>query len=99
MSTITNTANDAKHNPGIVQIKIKMTLMTLSSSSLSWLWWEVVFSLLAGAGGIVVFWGLWVEKKAVKDWYGNVADLRSSKLKAQRGWTMLMFGIGLEIVL
>src|ERR1043166_6570802 len=66
-------------------------------SPLSSLWVELVFSVLAGLGGIVVFWGLWVEKKAVKESYRNVEEFRSSKVKAERGWKILMWGVGLEI--
>src|SRR6266850_4822 len=76
-----------------------MILMVLSSSSVSWLCWEIVFSLLASGGGVVVFWGLWTEKKAIKEWYRDVVDLRSSKLRAERGWEILMWGIGLEVLL
>lgn len=75
-----------------------MILMTISSSSLSWLAWELFFSVMAALGGIIVFWGLWIEKKADKKWYPNVDDFRSFKREAERGWKILMIGIIVEIV-
>jgi hypothetical protein len=45
-----------------------------------------------------VFWGLWNEKKADKKEYLDVNDFRSQKLKSERGWRILMIGIGIEIV-
>jgi len=75
-----------------------MIVASLNSASASWLSWTVLTSLLASIGGVLVFCGLWMEKKAGKKEYLNVDDFRSQKLKAERGWQILMLGIGLEIV-
>ena len=75
-----------------------MIVASLNSASASWLSWTVLTSLLASIGGVLVFCGLWMEKKAGKKEYLNVDDFRSQKLKAERGWQILMVGIGLEIV-
>jgi hypothetical protein len=47
---------------------------------------------------MIVFWGLWTEKKAHKEAYLNVNDLRASKRREERGWNILMFGIAIEIL-
>jgi hypothetical protein len=68
------------------------------STSSPWLTRAVVFSLAASIGGMFVFWGLWKEKMADKKEYIDVEDFRSSKLKAKRGWIILMIGISIEIL-
>jgi hypothetical protein len=65
----------------------------VSSSSLSWLVVEAITTFFAVLGGLMVFRGLWIEHKADKDKFSNVDDFRSSKLKKNRGWKMLMWGI------
>jgi hypothetical protein len=67
-----------------------------SSDSLSWLVGELLISVVAMLGGMMVFRGLWIEKKADKEVFLNVDDFRSSKLKSKRGWNMLMLGIVVE---
>jgi len=58
-------------------------------------------SLVACIGGIVVFCGLWIEHSAEKkespDLFTDIE--KSRRLKANRGWVMLMVGIALEVVL
>lgn len=65
-------------------------------NSLSWLIVELISTGLAMIGGAIVFRGLWLEKKATKEWYESAADLTSSKLQAERGWKWLMVGIAIE---
>lgn len=75
-----------------------MILATLSSSSVSWWIWEALISLAAGAGGVLVFWGLWMEGAPDEKELPNIDAFRRHKLKAKRGWNILMIGIFLEIV-
>lgn len=75
-----------------------MNLTDHSAFSLSWLITEAIISLVAASGGIIVFWGLWLEKRAVKDRYSDVTDFRESKQKAEFGWKVLMVGIAIEII-
>jgi hypothetical protein len=74
-------------------------LLATSTVSASVSWWDVGTALLASFGGIVVFWGLWLEKKYEKEAYTNVDDFRFCKSKRERGWKILMLGISLEIVI
>ncbi len=74
-----------------------------SSSSLSWLVGEFLIFLVAISGGVLVFRGLWIEKKAdeaeKKEHPDTFVDeVKSLKLKSKRGWKMLMWGIALETV-
>jgi hypothetical protein len=64
-----------------------------SSDSLSWLVGELLISVVAMLGGLMVFRGLWIEKNADKETFLNVEDFRASKLKSKRGWNILMWGI------
>ena len=66
-------------------------------ASASWLTRAVVFSAAASIGGILVLFGLWMEKGAENDWFLNADDLRRQKLKAKWGWRFLMLGILVEI--
>lgn len=75
-----------------------MHLINSGPTSLSWLLVESIMALIAASGGIVVFWGLWLEKKAVKDDYASIIEYRASKQKAERGWRILMLGIAIEII-
>src|SRR3989442_502968 len=75
-----------------------MILTFVSSASMSWLFWESITLFFAVVGGVVVFCGLWIEKKHSKERYLSAHDFRSSKLKAERGWKLLMIGIFIEIV-
>jgi len=70
----------------------------VSSSSLSWLVVEAITTFFAVLGGLMVFRGLWIEHKADKDKFSTADDFRSSKLKKNRGWKMLMWGIAIETV-
>ncbi len=58
-------------------------------------------SAIACIGGIVVFWGLWIEKDAEKIEHEDISkfakSLRLAKLKSESGWWILMFGIAIEI--
>jgi len=63
-------------------------------------WWDVFWWLTAGAGGVIVFWGLWQEKKYEKESYQsylNVEDFRACKSKRTRGWRILMIGIAADL--
>jgi hypothetical protein len=73
-----------------------MISTAFSSDSASWLVGELIISVVAMIGGMMVFRGLWIEKKADKTGFLNVEDFRSSKLKSKRGWNILMWGIAIE---
>jgi hypothetical protein len=68
----------------------------VSSSSLAWLTVESITTFFAVIGGLMVFRGLWIEHKADKDEFSDVNDFRLSKLRKNRGWKMLMWGIAIE---
>jgi hypothetical protein len=70
----------------------------LSSSSASWWVWETLISLAAGAGGVLVFWGLWMEGPPDEKPFPNIDAFRRHKAKAKRGWNLLMLGIFVEII-
>ncbi|MBI5774303.1 MAG: hypothetical protein HZA89_11240 [Verrucomicrobia bacterium] len=73
------------------------TNMLLKLISSPWFWLDVVLSIV---GGILVFWGLKLEKMAESDEYLDafVDGVKSKKLQAQRGWRILMTGIVVEVV-
>lgn len=67
-----------------------------------WFWADIVLSV---TGGIIVYWGLLVEKKAEKyippidfskDIFEDVVGTQKSEL--ERGWRILMTGIIVEVV-
>jgi len=75
-------------------------LLELVSSP--WFWVDILLSV---TGGIVVYWGLLIEKRAEKyippesfkpDIFEDVVAAQKSEL--QRGWRILMTGIILEVV-
>jgi hypothetical protein len=68
-----------------------------ASPTLSWLVFQLILCLVASGGGIVVFWGLLVEKKAIKEHYSSAHEIRQAKRKEERGWNILMAGIAIEI--
>ena len=76
-----------------------MISTVITSSTLSLIWSELIFSLLAGLGGAIVFWGLRLENKANKEEYLSVADFRSSKLLLKRGEKWVRRGVLIEIIL
>lgn len=76
--------------------------LVLKLISSPWFWADVVLSV---AGGLIVYWGLSVEKKAEKfmppadfrpDIFEDVIKLQKSEL--ERGWRILMTGIVVEVV-
>jgi hypothetical protein len=60
--------------------------------------WDVFWPAAAAIGGIIVFFGLWIEKSADKKEYSNISDFRSSKAKGKCGWWILMIGISVEVL-
>ena len=67
-----------------------------------WFWLDIVLSVI---GGVIVYWGLLVEKKAEKllppedfkpDIFADV--IKAQKREVDRGWRILMTGIVLEVV-
>ena len=60
---------------------------------------SVLWPLLAAAGGIIVFFALWMEHGIEKEQFSNLKDLRRQEWKAKWGWRLLMVGIGLEVVI
>jgi hypothetical protein len=81
--------------------KVKMISTVISSSSLPWLVGEFFIFLVAISGGVLVFRGLWIEKKADESEKKEhldafIDEVRLLKLKSKRGWKMLMWGIALE---
>ncbi len=72
-----------------------MILSVLSSPSV---WTELVVSLVAASGGVIVYWALRLEEYGEKEEYRDIEDFRSSKLKSSSGRKILMRGIVVEIV-
>jgi hypothetical protein len=68
------------------------------SLSVSWWFWQSVIAIIAGAGGGLVFWGLWKEGPPDEKPLLDIDAFRRHKAEARRGWNILMLGIGLEIV-
>ena len=62
-----------------------------------WFWADVLLSV---SGGVLVYLGLRLEKAAEKKEYPGafVDEVKSRKLKAERGWRILMVGIVVEVV-
>lgn len=54
--------------------------------------------MIAIFGGVIVFWGLWIEHDGGNS-FSNVNDFRRHFWKVKWGWRVLMIGIGAEIVL
>ena len=68
----------------------------------SWFWLDVLLSV---SGGLIVWWGLKIEKKAgdllppeifKPDIFSDIVERQKSEL--DRGWRILMFGIVVEVV-
>src|ERR1022692_1180609 len=75
-------------------------LLKLLSSP--WFWADVVLSI---TGGILVYWGLWIEKRAEKrippsDFKEDIFEdvIKAEKSELERGWRILMLGIAIEVV-
>src|ERR1022692_763363 len=75
-----------------------MISTSLSSPSVSWLIGEAVVMVVAGIGGAIVFWGLWMEGPPDDKPFRDISELRKHKAKAKCGWNLLMVGIFIEIV-
>ena len=67
-----------------------------------WFWADIILSV---TGGLIVFWGLVIEKRAEKysppadfkpDIFADIADAQKAEL--ERGWRILMLGIVFEVV-
>ena len=71
--------------------------LVLKLISSPWFWTDVVLSV---SGGVLVYLGLRMEKAAEKKEYlgAFTDDVKLLKLKAQRGWRILMTGIVVEVV-
>jgi hypothetical protein len=76
--------------------------LVLKLFSSPWFWADVFLSV---AGGIIVYWGLSIEKKAEKlippaDFKPDIFKgvLESQKSEMERGWRILMAGITVEVV-
>jgi len=61
-------------------------------------WADVLWTIFFSFGGVVVFVGLWMEKKYDKESYSTIEDFRLSKAKRKSGWLILMSGIALEVM-
>jgi hypothetical protein len=92
--------------------KISKTLMVIAAFILITSIAEFVFSalyswsglvpLVAGIGGEIAFFGLWMEKESdedeIKVHLSNfLGDNRLAKLKSKWGWAILMAGIAIEV--
>jgi hypothetical protein len=71
-----------------------MIFSSLNSSAASSLFWTAFW---AGIGGVLVLFGLGMEKTAEKEWYFSVVNFRKRKFIAEIGWWILMAGIVIEI--
>jgi hypothetical protein len=67
-----------------------------------WFWADVVLSVI---GGLLVYWGLLIEKESEKyippaDFKRDIFDdiVKAQKSKLDRGWRILMAGIIIEVV-
>src|ERR1022692_4525074 len=60
---------------------------------------ELIITLLAILGGIIVLLGLWMEHKSAKGWYSNLSDFRKQKKKGEYGYKLVMVGIFLETLI
>jgi hypothetical protein len=86
----------SKKAVGIIITMICATVGLLSFSV--WYAWSGIIPAVAGIGGMIVFWGLWIEKEADEEAKKEEHLSESVKLKAKWGWRILMFGIVVEIV-
>ena|SRR5208283_3815908 len=76
--------------------------LVLKLISSPWFWADIALSV---SGGVVVYWGLLVEKKAEKnlppaDFKPDIFEdvLAAQKREVERGWRILMAGIVIEVV-
>jgi hypothetical protein len=76
--------------------------LLLKMVSSPWFWADIFLSVV---GGLIVYWGLKVEKKAEKrlppsDFDRDIFEdvVRAQKKEEQRGWRILMTGIVVEVV-
>jgi hypothetical protein len=76
--------------------------LVLKLISSPWFWADIVLSV---SGGVIVYWGLIVEKKAEKnlppeDFNPDIFEdiLALQKKEVERGWRILMTGIVVEVV-
>jgi hypothetical protein len=76
--------------------------LVLQLISSPWFWADIVLSMV---GGIIVWWGLRVEKEAEKflppeDFKPGLFDdiIKRQKREVERGWRILMTGIVFEVV-
>ena len=58
-----------------------------------------LISLAASLGAAAVAWGIRLESLGEKDWYRDIGDFRSSKLKARRGLRWVFWGVVAEMAL
>jgi hypothetical protein len=80
--------------------------MNLFSESASLLTKEVVFSVFAGFGGVVVLIGLWKEWKSgkmdeiesEKEWFSDINKFRQRRRKSHAGEFWVMSGVAIEII-
>lgn len=86
----------SKKTVGIIITMICATVGLLTFSF--WYGWSGIIPAVAGIGGMIVFWGLWIEKEADEEAKKEEHLSESVKLKAKWGWRILMFGIVVEIV-
>src|ERR1017187_4554465 len=70
-------------------------ILALSSSTVSTSFWG--WPVAASVGGILVFFGLLLEKLAGNPWYPNIDGFRQRESKTRWGWRLLMSGILVEI--
>ena len=86
----------AKIKPGIESRRTQMNLFWKLISS-GWFWADVVLSVV---GGVLVFWGLKLEKDAEpkENLDAFVDDIKCRKLRARLGWRLLMWGVAIEVV-
>jgi hypothetical protein len=76
--------------------------MVVRLISSGWFWLELFIAVI---GGVIYFWGHWIERRAERflppesfrdDIFGDIV-LRY-KTEMERGWKILMFGIAFEVI-
>jgi hypothetical protein len=69
-----------------------------SSTPAAWHAWLVFIAWVASAGAIIIFIGLVMEKVFNKPMYRNMVDFKKSKSRKSFGESLVIWGVGFEII-